>query len=353
MNPEDMAILSFYEEKATVSDKSEVFLVQHRETGLFYIKKYISIYDRELYMSLKSMNISGIPQIYHIAEDDDRLIVIEEYISGTSLSSYMLEHGLFSPEAAADIISRLCDILIRLHSCNPPLIHRDIKPSNIIISSEMKVTLVDFNASKQFDSHKNYDTYLMGTAEYAAPEQFGFRQSDERTDIYALGILLNVLITGCFPKDVLCSESAAKIVTKCTQMEPMQRYRSVSQLKSALKHMTSDAYADSLYPFLPPGFRTLTWWKIIIAVIMYPALIYSFLNLELSDCPTPAQLYTERILISLWALFTVAIVFNYMGLTDRLPVARSKSAAVRVFGIALWSFAALVAAAFISVMIFA
>ena len=352
MNSEDMAILSFYEEKATVSDKSGVFLVQHRETGLFYIKKYISTYDKELYMSLKSMNISGIPQIYHIAEDGSRLIVIEEYISGTPLSSYMLEHGPFAPEAAAAIIISLCDILIRLHSCSPPLIHRDIKPSNIIISSEMKVTLIDFNASKQFDSHKNYDTYLMGTAEYAAPEQFGFRQSDERTDIYALGILLNVLITGCFPKDVLCSEPAAKIVTKCTQMEPMQRFHSAAQLKSALKHMTSDTYTTVRCPFLPPGFRTLTWWKIIIAVIMYPLLIYTCMNLELSDCRTSVQLYTERGLISVWALFTVALAFNYMGLADRLPVARSKTAAVRALGMILWSFAALVIAAFIAVMIF-
>ena len=204
MNSEDMAILSFYEEKATVSDKSEVFLVQHRETGRFYIKKHLSIYDRELYTSLKDMNIPGIPRIYHIAEDGNRLIVIEEYINGTPLSSFISEHGPFSACDAADIISNLCDILSVLHSCTPPIIHRDIKTSNIIISSDMQVTLIDFNASKKFDSGKNYDTCLMGTAEYAAPEQFGFSQSDARTDIYALGILLNILITGCFPKDVMC-----------------------------------------------------------------------------------------------------------------------------------------------------
>ena len=103
MNSEDMAILSFYEEKATVSDKSEVFLVQHRETGRFYIKKHLSIYDRELYTSLKDMNIPGIPRIYHIAEDGNRLIVIEEYINGTPLSSFISEHGPFS---ACDEIGR-------------------------------------------------------------------------------------------------------------------------------------------------------------------------------------------------------------------------------------------------------
>ena len=121
----------------------------------------------------------------------------------------------------------------------------------------------------------------MGTAEYAAPEQFGFSQSDARTDIYALGILLNILITGCFPKDVLCSGSAARVVTKCTQMDPARRYSSVLQLKSVLRYI-SDKPVKHLYPFLPPGFRTMTWWKIIIALIMYPLLATLCLSLDLT-----------------------------------------------------------------------
>lgn len=351
MNSEDMAILSFYEEKATVSDKSEVFLVQHRETGRFYIKKHLSIYDRELYTSLKDMNIPGIPRIYHIAEDGNRLIVIEEYINGTPLSSFISEHGPFSACDAADIISNLCDILSVLHSCTPPIIHRDIKTSNIIISSDMQVTLIDFNASKKFDSGKNYDTCLMGTAEYAAPEQFGFSQSDARTDIYALGILLNILITGCFPKDVLCSGSAARVVTKCTQMDPARRYSSVLQLKSALRYI-SDTPVKHLYPFLPPGFRTMTWWKIIIALIMYPLLATLCLSLDLTDCNSVPQLYTERALIGAWMIFTVALCCNYLNLADRFPLTRSRIQLVRLLGMALWSFAAFASAALISVAIF-
>lgn len=351
MNSEDMAILSFYEEKATVSDKSEVFLVQHRETGRFYIKKHLSIYDRELYTSLKDMNIPGIPRIYHIAEEGNRLIVIEEYINGTPLSSFISEHGPFSACDAADIISNLCDILSVLHSCTPPIIHRDIKTSNIIISSDMQVTLIDFNASKKFDSGKNYDTCLMGTAEYAAPEQFGFSQSDARTDIYALGILLNILITGCFPKDVLCSGSAARVVTKCTQMDPARRYSSVLQLKSALRYI-SDTPVKHLHPFLPPGFRTMTWWKIIIALIMYPLLATLCLSLDLKDCNSVPQLYTERALIGAWMIFTVALCCNYLNLADRFPLTRSRIQLVRLLGMALWSFAAFASAALISVTIF-
>ncbi len=352
MNSEDMAILSFYEEKATVSDKSEVFLVQHRETGRFYIKKHISIYDRELYLSLKDMEIPGIPKIYHIAEDENRLIVIEEYINGIPLSDFINEHGPFSVEGAINIINGLCDILNCLHSCTPPVIHRDIKPSNIIVTSDMNVTLIDFNASKKFDSHKNYDTYLMGTAEYAAPEQFGFSQSDERTDIYALGILLNILITGCFPKDMLCSKPVSKIVTKCIQMNPSQRYSSVMKLKSALKRAVSGNSAKKRHPALPPGFRTLTWWKMAAAVIVYPSIIYTGLTMSPDSCDTSLQLCADRCLITAWMLFSIALVFNYMNILDRLPVTKSQITAVRGLGILLWSLAALILAAFVSVMVF-
>lgn len=250
------------------------------------------------------------------------------------------------------MISSLCDILNCLHSCKPPVIHRDIKPSNIIVNSDMKVTLIDFNASKKFDSHKNYDTYLMGTAEYAAPEQFGFSQSDERTDIYALGILLNILITGCFPRDVLCSGAVSKVVTKCTQMEPSQRYSSVIRLKAALKSAVSGASAKKRHPALPPGFRTLTWWKMAVAVIIYPSVIYTCLTLSPDSCTTALQLYTERCLITIWIFFTIALVFNYMNISDSLPVAKSRITAIRALGISLWSLAALLLAAFVSVMIF-
>ena len=215
----------------------------------------------------------------------------------------------------------------------------------------MQVTLIDFNASKKFDSGKNYDTCLMGTAEYAAPEQFGFSQSDARTDIYALGILLNILITGCFPKDVLCSGSAARVVTKCTQMDPARRYSSVLQLKSALRYI-SDTPVKHLHPFLPPGFRTMTWWKIIIALIMYPLLATLCLSLDLKDCNSVPQLYTERALIGAWMIFTVALCCNYLNLADRFPLTRSRIQLVRLLGMALWSFAAFASAALISVAIF-
>jgi serine/threonine protein kinase len=92
---------------------------------------------------------------------------------------------------------QLCECLDSLHKLNPPIIHRDIKPENIIYHNN-KVTLLDFGIARFLDSKKSKDTLILGSVGYAAPEQFGFQQSNPQTDIYALGKLMNYLLNG-FP----------------------------------------------------------------------------------------------------------------------------------------------------------
>ena len=249
-------------------------LKQEYSTDATFVKKF-----RVEAQSAAGLSHPNIVNVYDVGEDDGVYFIVMELVQGITLKNYIDMKGKLDIREALNISVQIASGLSAAHENR--IIHRDIKTSNIIISSDMQVTLIDFNASKKFDSGKNYDTCLMGTAEYAAPEQFGFSQSDARTDIYALGILLNILITGCFPKDVLCSGSAARVVTKCTQMDPARRYSSVLQLKSALRYI-SDTPVKHLYPFLPPGFRTMTWWKIIIALIMYPLLATLCLSLDLT-----------------------------------------------------------------------
>ena len=147
-----------------------------------------------------------------------------------------------------------------LHNASPSIIHRDIKPENIIIAPNNKVYLIDFNAAKRFNPDKNYDTVLMETVEYAAPEQFGFSPSDIQTDIYALGVLLNVMLTGCFPREKLYDGKLSTVILKCISIDPSKRFRSVTRLSDSLSHGRVPFW------FLPPGFRTRTPWKMITAV---------------------------------------------------------------------------------------
>ena len=180
------------------------------------------------------LDIKDIPKIYLCIEDGEELTVIEEYIHGETLYEYQKKNGLFNEREAVEIICRLCDILSQLHSFDPPIIHRDIKPMNVMISNDEVVKLIDFDAARENVVGEVEDTYLMGIKEFAAPEQYGFGQSDARTDIYALGIMLNVMLTGEVPKNRIYgndSKTLTKIIKKCIMLEPDKRYKNVNELK--------------------------------------------------------------------------------------------------------------------------
>ena len=109
------------------------------------------------------------------------------------------------------------------------LVHRDVKPENVIITKTGRVVLIDFNASRKV-STASKDTVIMGTVGYASPEQLGLSQSDARTDIYATGILLNVMTTGKHPTEKLAHGKVGRIVRKCTSVSPDERYQTVEKL---------------------------------------------------------------------------------------------------------------------------
>lgn len=188
MKPEDKLALSFYREVEPIGKKDNVFLVRHSETGEFFVKKIYTHYDSDIYKFLSENRLYGIPSIRLTIHDDDKLIVIEEYINGSTLQDIVEKQGkIFAPNEVAGILSRLCEILQQFHNATPQLVHRDIKPSNIIISQTGEIFLTDFNISRQVKENKNTDTEIMGTFGYAAPEQYGFEQCTDKTDIYALG----------------------------------------------------------------------------------------------------------------------------------------------------------------------
>ena len=94
--------------------------------------------------------------------------------------------------------------------------------------------LIDFDASRFFKKGQSKDTVIIGTAGYAAPEQLGFAQSDERTDIFALGVLMNVMLTGEHPTNKLYKGKLRKVIEKCIQLDPQKRYKNVEELKKIL-----------------------------------------------------------------------------------------------------------------------
>ena len=218
-----------------------ISLVMDPKTDKIYLRKVLDVFSVPVFEYLNSHTDVHIPRIKAFWEEGDKLVVIEEYIQGTTLEE-LLEKGQdykgdkFEFGEIKRILIELCDGLIFLHGANPPIIHRDVKASNVIISEDGRVKLIDYDAAKQFAKGKKKDTVLIGTQGIAAPEQYGFAQSDERTDIFALGKLMERMLSGIEHSE---AGQAEKIVEKATKLQPELRYKSIQEMKTAIERLKS------------------------------------------------------------------------------------------------------------------
>lgn len=234
LSDEDVLKLAMYREEDYVDGREDILVVKERDTGARYIKKLLSTYDKSIYEYLKAHPIANMPKIIEIYESSNCLIVIEEFIIGQNLE-HILEKGPLSEEQAIIVALYVCDILNELHNLPTPIIHRDVKPSNIIITIDSEVKLLDMNVAKWYDPEKADDTRYMGTQYYAAPEQvgYGLTASSAKADIYALGMLLNVMVTGCFPKEKRAAGALWNIIERCISLNAEDRYTAI-ELHDAL-----------------------------------------------------------------------------------------------------------------------
>ena len=220
-----------YETVKTIknSERGCVSLLQNKQNGTRFIFRHYQG-SGEVYRKLLSVSCRNLPKIMEAAEQNGMVAVLEEYIQGDSLA-FLLAGACLTPAEARKITFQLCNALWVLHSLGA--VHRDIKPENVIVRGSEAI-LIDFDASRIFKSGTNQDTQILGTTGYAAPEQYGITQTDERADIYSLGVLLNIMLTGKHPSKELASGRLGRIVQKCTMVNPKKRYKSVLYLMEAL-----------------------------------------------------------------------------------------------------------------------
>ena len=206
---------------------------------------------------LKKLSHPNLPSIIDVIDTDDSFIIIMDYVQGNSLNKALEEYGAQPQEYVIEWAKQLCDVLGYLHSRQPPIIYRDMKPANIMLKPDGNVTLIDFGTAREFKEKNLADTTCLGTVGYAAPEQFGgMGQTDARTDIYCLGATLYHLVTGCNPSEPPyemkpirqinpgLSSGLERIILKCTQRNPADRYQSAAELMYALDHYEE---IDDLY----------------------------------------------------------------------------------------------------------
>ncbi len=202
---------------------------------------------------LKRLSHPSLPSIIDVIEDKETFLIVMDYIEGNPLSKALEEFGAQPQEMVVEWAKQLCDVLYYLHTQNPPIIYRDMKPANVMLKPDGNVTLIDFGTAREFKEKNLADTTCLGTVGYAAPEQFGgMGQTDARTDIYCLGATLYHLLTGMNPCEPpyeikpICSVNPSlstgleKVILKCTQRNPEDRYQSCAELMYALEHYKED-----------------------------------------------------------------------------------------------------------------
>lgn len=368
MTLEEESRLSFYRELTVLDEKKNIVLVQDIRNSELCVKKTLDIYSRDEYEQLASVRIEGVPAVKECVADDGKLIVVEEYVQGRSLKQVLDEQGLLNEEQAYDIAVQLADILVRLHQLEPAIVHRDIKPSNIIIEKNGHVNLIDFNAARHVNADKNEDTRMLGTVYFAAPEQFGFGQSDERTDIYGLGATINYIMTGDKPGAGIAECRFSDILKKCLMVDAKDRYQSAEELRGVLDMLNYSIVQDnrkkaetafgkdntisvvrtyrnirdiivkmyrkyqkrnydidtSWRRYLLPGFRRLNVVYCLIALVWYAVIVWMTITFAVTDSKTGipvtgGELTMYKIAVFV-LLFGMTMWFgNYLNIRRKLP----------------------------------
>ena len=231
---------------------SVVYLAMNERANKFWAVKEILKYgcgslelDRKELEMMKRLKHPNIPSIVDVIDGQSSLLIVMDYVEGLSLEALLQEQGAQSQEKVLEWARQLCRALLYLHSRKPPVIYRDLKPANVIERPDGTVALIDFGAAREYKPGGTKDTVSLGTQGYAAPEQYEeTEQSDARTDIYCLGVMMFQLLTGESPYRLRplgeCAPSLSSgleaIVQKCTQVRKEERYQSCAELLYALEH---------------------------------------------------------------------------------------------------------------------
>ena len=254
---------------------------------------------------LTRLDHPSLPRIVDIFHYRQSVMIVMDYIHGRNLRDLLMEQGSFDEEQVVDWGIQLARVLAYLHSRNPPIIYRDMKPSNIMVEEGGKLKLIDFGTAREYSGTEEGDTVCLGTRGYAAPEQYGgCGQSDDRTDVYGLGVTLYQLITGKDPsappytllpvRQLLphVSPGLESIIERCTRPNPEERFSSMEDLSYALGHLEESGTA-----FLDKEKK-----KLVIQAVIIAAAILCFLasaitgNVRKSKIRSLAEFYSNQAL---------------------------------------------------------
>ena len=244
--PEDMQEHWTVYECLKESEDSSTFLVKETVTGILCVLKWgrnrqaeFLRNEMEIMEKMADRKLSGIPKTYRIFEENGEVYLVREYIEGMSLAQMVLQKGGISEAEICRISRKICQTAEQFQNPDEPMIHRDIKPENIVVTPGGEVVFIDFGTMRSYKKDGSRDTFVVGTRGTAAPEQYGYIQTDQRTDVYAIGQTMLYMVSESYEMNQLSecavSRRMKKIIEKACSFEPDKRYGDAAQLRRAVE----------------------------------------------------------------------------------------------------------------------
>lgn len=284
--------LKKYDELSILSDteKCKTILLRNTDTGELVVQKTMHKSSFPIYSQLKEIRHKNIVKVLECFDNGENCTTIEEYVNGKKVDDYCADKKVTLAECVRLGIE-MCNGLEVIHQRG--IVHRDIQPKNIIVSNERTLKLIDFDISRRSDRKKSKDTELLGTVGYAAPEQYGFSQTSNRSDIYSVGVVLKEILQN---KGLSQNENLEQVIRKCMEMDPENRYSSVAELREDLaKSISKDSVQQEKSISKPkiveeelppitlkyvigtiPGFRSKNFLYSIFATFLYVIFLWAF-----------------------------------------------------------------------------
>ncbi len=244
--PEDMQEHWIVYECLKESEDSSTFLVKETATGILCVLKWgrnrqaeFLRNEMEIMKKMADRKLSGIPKAYRIFEENGEVYLVREYIEGMSLAQMVLQKGGISEAEICRISRKICQTAEQFQNPDEPIIHRDIKPENIVVTPGGEVVFIDFGTMRSYKKDGSRDTFVVGTRGTAAPEQYGYTQTDQCTDVYAIGQTMLYMVSESYEMNQLSecavSRRMKKIIEKACSFDPDKRYGDAVQLRRAVE----------------------------------------------------------------------------------------------------------------------
>lgn len=268
-----------YEEIAELGEWEGNRTTLHRnEKGAILVCKEVTEDLLQVYKKLQERPHPNIVQVLGFCVNKEQPAVLLEYVPSVTLEEKLVWQRKLTLEETKDIMLQVCSAVYCFHGLG--IVHRDLKPSNILVDIHGWAKVTDFGISRFCKNSQSSDTRILGTPGYAAPEQFGFTQTDARADIYSMGVLMNRMLTGKLPSELIFKGDIriSSIIKQCLNMSAGERC-SMEEIEAALggRGLFKAPIQKRLLKHIP-GFRTSNKVHMTLAVIDYVYMSFLFLS---------------------------------------------------------------------------